>query len=292
MASRCQCCSATETTQHLFIDSPIAVQVWGHFSDIFHITLRPLESFQYRFQAWRFSGQFVRQGHIRMIVLILILWYIWTARNDAKYRDITMEPRRIIWRVYRTFSLLRTGRLFWFIHWRGDMDVAPLFGVSITSSSHSSPVLFFWRSPPVGSYKINIDGSVKEGFASGGGLLEILLVSVFELSTLSMVTALSWRLSFGLFLMGSFLLRGLGCQFYGLSQTLRWLYTALLEVEDRGLFRTLSAISDIYFFSIETLLLTSTARATRLQIHLLQRDGIVVATQSTTPRIYHDDTAA
>ncbi|KAL2512503.1 Uncharacterized protein Adt_18103 [Abeliophyllum distichum] len=57
MASRCQCCSAIETIHHLFIDSCITNQVWRHFSDIFHVTLWPMEGFQYRFQSWRFSGR-------------------------------------------------------------------------------------------------------------------------------------------------------------------------------------------------------------------------------------------
>ncbi|KAL2497862.1 Uncharacterized protein Adt_23412 [Abeliophyllum distichum] len=73
MASRCQCCLAIETIQHLFIDSPTADTVWRHFADIFYITLRPLEGFQYRFQTWRFSGQFVSTGHIRTIIPLLIL---------------------------------------------------------------------------------------------------------------------------------------------------------------------------------------------------------------------------
>ncbi|KAL2462072.1 RNase H domain-containing protein [Abeliophyllum distichum] len=91
--------------------------------------------------------------------------------NDAKHRDIAMEPRRIIWRVYHTISLLHTGRLFRHIHWRGDMDIAPIFGVIITTPSHPPPTLVFWRTPPVGSYKINTDGCVKDGFASGGGII-------------------------------------------------------------------------------------------------------------------------
>ncbi|KAL2540715.1 Uncharacterized protein Adt_01693 [Abeliophyllum distichum] len=171
MASRCQCYSAIETIQHLFIDSSTADTVWRHFADIFHITLRPLEGFQYRFQTWRFSGQFVSTGHIRTIIPLLILWFLWTARNDAKHRDIAMEPRRIIWRVYHTISLLHTGRLFRHIHWRGDMDIAPLFGVIITTPSPPPPTLVFWRTPPVGSYKINTDGCVKDGVASGGGII-------------------------------------------------------------------------------------------------------------------------
>ncbi|KAL2465905.1 Uncharacterized protein Adt_41756 [Abeliophyllum distichum] len=96
---------------------------------------------------------------------------LWTARNDAKHRDIAMEPRRIIWRVYHTISLLHTGHLFRHIHWRGDMDIAPLFGVIITTPSPPPPTLVFWRTPPVGSYKINTDGCLKDGVASGGGII-------------------------------------------------------------------------------------------------------------------------
>ncbi|KAL2532016.1 Uncharacterized protein Adt_05367 [Abeliophyllum distichum] len=33
------------------------------------------------------------------------------------------------------------------------------------------PTLVFWRTPPVGSYKINTDGRVKDGVASGGGII-------------------------------------------------------------------------------------------------------------------------
>ncbi|KAL2506336.1 Uncharacterized protein Adt_21957 [Abeliophyllum distichum] len=51
------------------------------------------------------------------------------------------------------------------------MDIAPIFGVIITTPSHPPPTLVFWRTPPVGSYKINTDGCVKDGFASGGGII-------------------------------------------------------------------------------------------------------------------------
>ncbi|KAL2497734.1 RNase H domain-containing protein [Abeliophyllum distichum] len=81
--SRCQCCSEIETIQHVFIDSLVAHQVWQHFSTIFGIPLKVGEMLQHRFQTWKFSGQFVKGGHIRTIILLLVLWFIWTARNDA-----------------------------------------------------------------------------------------------------------------------------------------------------------------------------------------------------------------
>ncbi|KAL2531794.1 Uncharacterized protein Adt_05145 [Abeliophyllum distichum] len=42
---------------------------------------------------------------------------------------------------------------------------------SLPPPSHPPPTLVFWRTPPVGSYKINTDGCVKDGFASGGGII-------------------------------------------------------------------------------------------------------------------------
>ncbi|KAL2533946.1 Retrotransposon [Abeliophyllum distichum] len=73
MASRCQCCSEIETIQHVFIDSPVAHQVWQYFSASFGIPLKVGEMLQHRFKTWRFSGQFVNGGHIRIIIPLLVL---------------------------------------------------------------------------------------------------------------------------------------------------------------------------------------------------------------------------
>ncbi|KAL2497742.1 Uncharacterized protein Adt_23292 [Abeliophyllum distichum] len=142
MVLRCQCCSEIETIQHVFIDSLVAHQVWQHFSTIFGIPLKVGEMLQHRFQTWKFSGQFFKGGHIRTIILLLVLWFIWTARNDAKHHRIGIEPSRIIWRVHHTIFLLYTGKLFQFVHWRGDLDLAPHFGITLISPS-PNPLLWF-----------------------------------------------------------------------------------------------------------------------------------------------------
>ncbi|KAL2513416.1 Uncharacterized protein Adt_19016 [Abeliophyllum distichum] len=142
IASRCQCCSAIETIQHLFIDSPTADTVWRHFADIFHITLMPFEGFQYRFQAWRFSVQ--------------------KYSNGAEEDHLESLPHHFT-SAYRPFisahSLARRHghrSAFWCLYYH---------------PSPPPPMLVFWRTPPVGSYKINTDGCVKDGFASGGGII-------------------------------------------------------------------------------------------------------------------------
>ncbi|KAL2511702.1 Uncharacterized protein Adt_17302 [Abeliophyllum distichum] len=128
---------------------------------------------QHRFQTWRFSGQFVRSGHIHTIIPLLVLSFIWIARNDANHRRISMEPSGIIWRVYHTISLLHTGKLFQFVHWRGDLDLALRFGITLISPTPNPqpPTLVYWRVLSDGSAKINTDGCVRDGFASGGSVI-------------------------------------------------------------------------------------------------------------------------
>ncbi|KAL2525859.1 Uncharacterized protein Adt_10913 [Abeliophyllum distichum] len=126
---------------------------------------------QHRFHTWRFSGQFVKGGHIRTIILLLVLWFIWTTKNDAKHRRIGMEPSRIIWQVHHTIFLLHTDKLFQFVHWRGDLDLVPHFGITLISPTPNPPTLVYWCAPSAGYAKINTDGCVKNGFASGGGVI-------------------------------------------------------------------------------------------------------------------------
>ncbi|KAL2461890.1 RNase H domain-containing protein [Abeliophyllum distichum] len=52
------------------------------------------------------------------------------------------------------------------------MDIAHLFGISLTTPSLHPPIFVYWRTPLVGSYIVNIDGCVKDGFASELGIIK------------------------------------------------------------------------------------------------------------------------
>ncbi|KAL2470536.1 Uncharacterized protein Adt_38672 [Abeliophyllum distichum] len=112
------------------------------------------------------------------------------------------------------------------------MDIAPIFGISLTTPSLPPPVLVYWRTPPVGSYKVNIDGCVKDGFTSGERIIR-------DSSDL-------W-----------------------IESDSTFPFTALLEVEDLGLFRTLFATSDISLPSTVILFLIFIAKETRWPTYLL-----------------------
>ncbi|KAL2506484.1 Uncharacterized protein Adt_22105 [Abeliophyllum distichum] len=51
------------------------------------------------------------------------------------------------------------------------MDITPLFGISLLTQSILLPVLVYWSTPPVRSCRVNTDGCVKDGFASGGKII-------------------------------------------------------------------------------------------------------------------------
>ncbi|KAL2517495.1 Uncharacterized protein Adt_13742 [Abeliophyllum distichum] len=97
----------------------------------------------------------------------------------------------------------------------------------------------------LGSFKIHIDGCVKDGFASVGGIIRDLLGRCIRTFFSS----------------------------YGECYILEAEPRAILdEVEDLGLFRLLFATSNISLFSTVTLFLIFIARATRCLTYLLQRD--------------------
>ncbi|KAL2480308.1 hypothetical protein Adt_33274 [Abeliophyllum distichum] len=164
------------------------------------------------------------------------------------------------------------------------MDIAPLFGISFTTPSLPLHILVYWHTTLVGSYKVNTDRCVKNRDSSGQ--------YVFAHSSLNIASALFWRLSSELFLMVSFLLRGLYYQIYRLSPTLLCPIIASPEVEDLGLFRPPFLTSDISLPSTVILFIIFIAKATRGLPYLLQKVGIVLTILSSMLRTYRDVIAA
>lgn len=69
-----------------------------------------------------------------MIIPLLILWFLQTAKNDAKSHGITMQS----WRIFDMsigLSHLQMHHLFQFLHQRGDLNVIPFFDISLTHQS-------------------------------------------------------------------------------------------------------------------------------------------------------------
>ncbi|KAL2492604.1 Uncharacterized protein Adt_28232 [Abeliophyllum distichum] len=116
-------------------------------------------------------------------------------------------------------------------------------------------MLVYWRTPPVGSYKVNTDGCIKDGFASGWRIIRD-------------STSLCDRAFFSS---------------YGECSILEAELKAILDdVEDLGLFRLLFATSEISLPSTVILFIIFIVMATKWLTYLHQRIRIVIAISSTT----------
>ncbi|KAL2503813.1 Uncharacterized protein Adt_19434 [Abeliophyllum distichum] len=118
------------------------------------------------------------------------------------------------------------------------------------------------RTPPVGSYKINTDGCVKDGFASGGGIIRDSSDRCIHAFFSSYGECSIMEVELGAILDGVIIVHRIVLSDDGLSPTLLWPFTASLKMEDLGLFRLLFTTSDISLLSTVILFLIFIARTT------------------------------
>ncbi|WRX23679.1 Ribonuclease H domain - like 10 [Theobroma cacao] len=139
LASKCLCCCSEESLLHVQL----------HNSD------------------------YAKPGHIRILLPLLIMWFLWVERNDTTHRELKMYHDRVIWRIMRMLRQLYQGNLLSKWQWKGDIDIAAHWGFWYEQESHGHPKIVYWSRPLMGEFKLNAYGSSKEAFqnAAGGGVL-------------------------------------------------------------------------------------------------------------------------
>ncbi|XP_042056303.1 uncharacterized protein LOC121800878 [Salvia splendens] len=104
LASKCRCCEKpqVESRLHLFVNGEAARRVWQHFVRWFPQVppfMEEGENIELRFRWWqRHLG--IRAGyHLCTIIPCLILWFIWSERNENVHREKVFEVENVIRRV-------------------------------------------------------------------------------------------------------------------------------------------------------------------------------------------------
>ncbi|KAF9688547.1 hypothetical protein SADUNF_Sadunf02G0208300 [Salix dunnii] len=130
-------------------------------------------SIRHWLSAWFFSGYYVSAGHIRIILPLFVLWFIWLERNDAKHRNMSFYPDRIRWKCQGKIFLLFQAGLLKRRNWKGDMKMASFFGCHYVLDQVFSPKMVRWIKPNEHCFKFNVDGSFQGNSVvpSGGGIL-------------------------------------------------------------------------------------------------------------------------
>ncbi|KAG6538552.1 hypothetical protein ZIOFF_003676 [Zingiber officinale] len=153
LVSRCQCCAAVESWEHLFYGSLVAGDVWGYFGHLFGVgSWRAMES-------WRAGTAWSSTGSVREIIPLLIFWFLWTARNDSKHRGLRPEGQKIIRQITQ---YLRVGMASGIIkprHWRGAISAAQAMVIQVRIRTLHTISVVHWRRPDDGWFKLNTDGS-------------------------------------------------------------------------------------------------------------------------------------
>ncbi|EOY06956.1 Uncharacterized protein TCM_021518 [Theobroma cacao] len=172
LASKCACCNSEETLIHVLWDNPVAKQVWNFFANFFQIYVSNPQNVSQILWAWYFSGDYVRKGHIRTLIPLFICWFLWLERNDAKQRHLGMYSDRVVWKIMKLLRQLQDGYVLKNWQWKGDMDIAAMWGFNFSPKIQATPQIFHWVKLVSGEHKLNVDGSSRQNQSAAiGGLL-------------------------------------------------------------------------------------------------------------------------
>ncbi|XP_073037090.1 uncharacterized protein [Primulina eburnea] len=173
LASRCQCCDMSETFTHIFIRSPVARSVWHFFGAVFRVRIPDTEDFSLFLSAWKRDLVWSRGGHVREFLPCIVLWFLWTAWNDAKHRHLPISGETVKFQILSYLRLAHSARTVKPRHWLGEFHVARLLGISVALHRFHRTAIVRWLRPPSGCFKLNVDGSSRgtSGDSSAGGIV-------------------------------------------------------------------------------------------------------------------------
>ncbi|KAI0518958.1 hypothetical protein KFK09_006397 [Dendrobium nobile] len=169
LPSKCFCCSNIESIDHLFVNGLIAQKVWTYFGGLANKTLNtPHNNFISILKSW----VHVSKGHIFNLIPLLIVWYIWKARNDAKHNVIKMEASNIISNVRHKILQLHSYNLLYGKNFINCLELAKEFGFTVSDFTiNSADKIVKWIKPKPPYVKLNSDGSVGPNGAGAGGII-------------------------------------------------------------------------------------------------------------------------
>ncbi|XP_073062068.1 uncharacterized protein [Primulina eburnea] len=173
LASRCQCCDMSETFTHVFIRSPVARPVWHFFGAVFGVRIPDTEDFRLFLSAWKRNLVWAPGGHVREFLPFIILWFLWTARNDAKHRQLSISGETVKFQILSYLRLAHSARTVKPKHWVGYLQVARSLGISVCFYRYHRTAIVRWLRPPFSCFKLNVDGSSRgnPGDSSVGGVV-------------------------------------------------------------------------------------------------------------------------
>ncbi|KAL6558461.1 hypothetical protein OROMI_018811 [Orobanche minor] len=167
----CYCCNGVENLSHLFINGPVAREVWGVFHN--HSGIKFLISSNFKLIIANWFGKAKGKIHIFHILPILILWFIWCCRNEKRVDNVPFTAKRVCdrkWKYIATFNLKgKNKRIFW----KGADRITSFLGIIPAPNPLYSMMAVRWCKPDVDWWKLNTDGASRgnPGAAAASGVI-------------------------------------------------------------------------------------------------------------------------
>lgn len=113
--------------------------MWACFSATYQVPLLRHNSISNRFRSWMFSTDHVKKHHIRLLIPVIIGWYVWLARNDAKHRNTPLLAEKIIIRVKNHILQYHRSKPFSRHFWASDLSIATSWHIHLPGLSKVKP---------------------------------------------------------------------------------------------------------------------------------------------------------
>lgn len=163
IVSRCDCClTSEESIVHLFVTGPVAANVWNHYAQRFGIMNFSFMGVSSMLLGWYNSHRRVSVEHVRVVVPLLILWFIWRERNSSRFEGLLMRSQHVVYQVDSLLDQLGRAGCFRQVHFRGDKDCA-LSSFARRIHVRHRVMAVHWEKPMFGTLKLKTDASVCQG---------------------------------------------------------------------------------------------------------------------------------
>ena len=152
--------------------------------------------------SWFYSTSLVVLGHIRTIIPLLVLWFLWKRRNKERHEGLSGQAREVVFMVEQFIDQLGRARMLSGAAFRGDQE-DPWSRWMVSGNLKCRAMTVSWRRPPSQCLMLNTDASVSNGRAHGGGLLRdsigrLIFAFYKEFGELDVLSAESFSQLYGL----------------------------------------------------------------------------------------------
>ncbi|KAL0303262.1 UNVERIFIED_CONTAM: putative ribonuclease H protein [Sesamum radiatum] len=159
-----------EAVYHLFLQNNHSLTTWKFFAGKFNITLPQSSIIPTFIQAWKLNPR--HSLKLRDVIPMIILWNIWTSRNDAKHRKKPFNAQVIISKTWYHLQNLCRSNIWKPEHLKGDAFAVGLLKLKIPETqNYQNCKTVYWLKPDPGWVKLNTNGASKgnPGLAGAGG---------------------------------------------------------------------------------------------------------------------------